>query len=256
MDNRDRRQYHGEAEALLGQGSWSADDVDLATLLHDLLEAPEDAPDPVAKRLRARLTGELERRLAEAENPADTIRYRVFSSSMLDVTDAPARRLFVLFYRGMTSFAEYQSGSLGQLDVAIDSLLELDRAVTEAGPQTSALLGNEYDAVLVGLAAACYTRYAGRRELLCLDLPADMAREIRADLDIAMDMSRRVADKSGSPARAEGLATLGSCYAFRSEDDERHRGPGTAEPDPEIDTAVRLLREALQLAEVTHCGLE
>src|ERR1700721_318856 len=66
LDDRDRHRYHEEARALLPRGAWSADDVDYAVWLHDVLEAPETSPDAVAKRLRGRLTEALSRQLAAA----------------------------------------------------------------------------------------------------------------------------------------------------------------------------------------------
>lgn len=241
----DRRRYHDEAGTLLSKAVWTTGDVDQAVLMHDLLETPEGTPDPVAKKLRDRLTGELERRLALAENPADRIRHQFFSSRLLDVRDAFARRLFLWFYLGVTRFADYQSGARGQLDAAADAFLELDRMIRAQEPRAAALLGGNYDSVLLGFAAACYVRYGDRRELLQGDLPPGREREIRADLDHAIDASQRVAGNSGSPARAEGLAALGSCYACRYEDDARYRGRET------IDEAIALLRDALRLAEAT-----
>jgi CHAT domain-containing protein len=219
-------------------------------MLHDLLETPDGGPDPVAKKLRARLTGELEQRLAHAENPVDRVRLGFFSAFMLDTPDPLARRLFALFYRGMTSFAEFGSGAHGQLDMAIEAFRDLDRVVVAEGPRAAARLGSNYDAALVGLAASCYVRYEGRRELLRLEPPPEMELEIRADLEGAIDASKRVVDKAGSPSRADALATLGSCYADRYEDDSRYGGRET------VDNAVTLLREALTLAEakVPHPG--
>jgi hypothetical protein len=245
MDDRDRRRYQDEAEILLARRPWTGDDVDQAALLHDLLETPDGAPDPAAKKLRARLPGELERRLATAENPADRIRYQVFASRQLDVPDPLVRRLRVMLYRGMTSLAEYQSGAHGRLDAAIEALGDLDRAVTAAGPQADALLGSNVDVALIGLASSCYIRYQGRRELLQADLPADREREIRADLDRAIDAGKRIAAKPGAASQAEALTILGACYANRYEDDPRYSGRET------IDDAVALLREALRLTEAT-----
>jgi len=246
LDDRDRRRYHDEAEALLSRGSWAADDVDHAIWLHDQLETPEGTPDPVARKLRARLARELERRLAAGDNPAYRVRYEVYSSLLLERPDPFARRLFLLLYRGMTNFLGYESGAHGQLDVAIDAFLQLDRAVTAEWPRASAVLGDSYHAALMGLAAACSVRYSGRRELLHGDLHADVEREIRADLDRAIAASERAVGASNNPAaRASALGALGSCHVFRYEDDQRHSGPET------IDTAVTFLREAVQLAETT-----
>src|SRR5215472_8779634 len=216
LDDRDRRRYHDEAEALLSRGSWAADDVDHAIRLHDQLETPGGTPDPVARKLRARLAGELERRLAAADDPAYRIRYEVYSSFQLEAPDPFTRRLFLLLYRGMTNLTGFQSGAHGQLDVAIDAFLELDRVVTAEWPRASAVLGDSYHAALIGLAAACYVRYAGRQELLHGDLPADLEREIRADLDRSMAASERAVGASNNPgARASALAALATGYEFR-----------------------------------------
>jgi hypothetical protein len=102
MDDGERGQYHQQAEILLGKRPWTPGDVDQAVMLHDLLETPGGGPDPLAKKLRARLSGELEQRLAHAENPVDRVRLGFFSAFMLDTPDPLARRLFALFYRGMT----------------------------------------------------------------------------------------------------------------------------------------------------------
>ena len=206
LDDRDRRRYHDEAEALLSRGSWAADDVDHAIWLHDQLETPEGTPDPVARKLRARLARELERRLAAGDNPAYRVRCEVYSSLLLERPDPFARRLFLLLYRGMTNFLGYESGAHGQLDVAIDAFLQLDRAVTAEWPRASAVLGDSYHAALMGLAAACSVRYSGRRELLHGDLHADVEREIRADLDRAIAASERSVGASNNPAaRASAL---------------------------------------------------
>ena len=246
LDGHDRRGSHEDAEALLARGAWGADDVDYAVQVHDLLETPENSPDPVAKRLRARLTRELDRQLAVADSPAYRVRREYFSSSLLDTPDPLRRRLFLLLYRGITNFMGYQGGAHGQLEAAIAAYLELDRIVQAGGSRAGAALGESYQSALVGLAGACYLRYSGRRELLQMGLRADMEREIRADLDRSIAASERAVRASDNPAaRASALTALGSAYAFRYEDDKRYSGQAT------IDKAVSLLREAVQLAEAT-----
>jgi hypothetical protein len=113
MDDGDRRQHHDQAEALLSKRAWASGDVDQAVMIHDLLEAPDGAPDPVAKKLRARLAGELERRLATTLNPLDSTRHALFSSFALDARDAFTRRVFLLYYRGLTNMLEYQNAARG-----------------------------------------------------------------------------------------------------------------------------------------------
>lgn len=246
LDERDRRQYHEEARTLLTRSAWSADDVEHAVRFHDLLEAPENSPDAVAKRLRARLTGELGRQLAAAESPVSRVRLEFFSSALLDAPDPLRRRLFLLQYRGVTNFLEYQNGAHGQIDAAVEAYLELDRAVQAEGPRAAAVLEDSYQAALTGLALACYLRYDGRRELLQLDLRADMEREIRADLDRAIEASERAVGISRNPeGRATALASVGLGYRYRYEDDKRYSSRET------IDTAVSRLGEAVRLAEAT-----
>jgi CHAT domain-containing protein len=244
LDDRDQRRYHEEARTLLARRDWSADDVDYAVWLHDLLEAPESNPDAVAKRLRERLTGELGRQLAVADSPVSRVRLEFFSSPLLDAPEPFRRRLFLLQYRGVTNFLGYQNGAHGQIDAAIEAYLELDRAVRAEGPRATAVLGDSYQAALTGLALACYLRYENRRELLQLDPPADMEREIRADLDRAIEASERAVDISGTAeVRATALASVGLGYRYRYEDDKRYSNRET------IDTAVSRLREAVRLAE-------
>lgn len=246
LDDRDRRRYHEEARALLARRAWSADDVDDAVRLHDLLEAPGNSPDEVAKRLRGRLTGELGRQLAAADSPASRVRLEFFSSSLFDAPDPLRRRLFLLQYRGVTNFLGYQNGAHGQIDAAVEAYLELDRAVQAEGPRIAAVLGDSYQAALTGLALACYLRYDGRRELLQMDLRANIEREIRADLDRAIEASERAVDISRNPeVRATALASAGLGYRYRYEDDKRYSSRET------IDTAVSRLAEAVQLAEAT-----
>jgi hypothetical protein len=124
LDDHDRHRYHEEARALLARSAWSADDTDHAVWLHDLLEAPESSPDAIAKRLRGRLTVELDRQLAAAGSPVARVRLEFFSSSLLDAPDPLRRRLFLLQYRGVTNFIGYQSGAHGQIDAAIEAYLE------------------------------------------------------------------------------------------------------------------------------------
>lgn len=250
MDDGDRRQCHDQAEVLLVKRSWASDDVDQAIELHDLLETPDGAPDPVAKKLRARLTGELERRLATTLNPLDSTRHALFSSFALDAQDAFTRRVCLLYYRGLTNLVEYQNAARGQLDVAIEAFLELERLVKVEGTRISALLGVNPDSLVILIAGACFYRYSERRKLLYGDPPADTQRKIRADLDRAIDASEPVAGHAGSSGQAEGLMILGSAYACRYDDDPRYGDSKT------IDSAVALLREALRLAEVTANGRE
>jgi CHAT domain-containing protein len=246
LRDRDRRQYHDEAAMLLSKQTWTAADVDQAVLIHDLLEVPEGAPDPVAKRLRSRLIRELRREAEVTGDPTHIVRMEFYRSQLLDSSDALERRLRLLAYRGVTSSLEYQGGGTrGQLDAAIEAFLELDRETQAEGPRAIALLGPTYDSSLIGLAIACSIRYSDRRELLQEDLPADREREIRADLERAIDVSGRVAVEAGSSARAEGLAVLGLCYVYRYEDDPRYSGQET------IDAAVTMLQEAVGLAEAT-----
>jgi hypothetical protein len=244
LDDSDQRRYQEEARALLTRRTWAPDDVDYALLLHDLLETPDGRPDPVARQLRARLTVEIERQLAAADNPAYRVRLEFFSSSLLDAADPLRRRLMLLQYRGVANFIGYQNGAQGQIDAAIEAFQELDRTVRTAGPQAAAALGDTYEAALTGLALSCYLRYEGRRELLQADLQPGLEREIRADLDRAVEASERAVDISrGRETQAAALASVGLGYCYRYEDDKRYAGRET------IDTAVFRLREALRLAE-------
>ena len=249
LADRDRHRYHEEARVLLSRRSWAEDEVDYAVWLHDLLDAPEDRPDPVARQLRARLIGELDRQLAVTDNPARRVRREYFASSLLDSPDPLRRRLLLLLYHGVTNFLGYQGGAHGQLGAAIDAIRELDRLVQAEGPRAEAALDGSYHSALIVLAVACYIRYEGRRELLQMDLRADMEREIRADLDRSIAASERALRLSGNPTeQASALTTLGSGYACRYEDDKRYSRRET------IDKAVSLLREAVQLAEATIGG--
>jgi len=244
--DRDPARYHGEARALLGRRSWGADDVDYAIRLHDLLEVPGGKPDPVARQLRARLTGELQERLTRVDNPLYRLRLGYFSSSLLDTTDPLRRRLFLLLYTGFANFMGYESGARGQVDAAVEAFRELDQVLQAEGAQAREALGGMYHAAVLGLAQSCYLRYEGRRELLQADLRADLEREIRADLDRAFEASERALRISGNPLdRAAALAALGMGYAYRYEDDKRHGGRET------IDTAVSRLQEAVRLAEAS-----
>src|SRR5690349_5767110 len=150
MDDRDRRHYHEEAGMLLSKSLWTSGDLDQAVTIHDLLEAPEGPPDAAARNIRARLIGELQKRLAVAESPVARVRLEFFSSFMLDAADPLARRLSVLLYRGVTSFHGYSDGAGGQLDAAIEAFRELDRLVAAEGPRASSLLRGNYDAGLMG----------------------------------------------------------------------------------------------------------
>ena len=173
----------------------------------------------------------------------DLTRAEIFSSGWLDSQNGFERRLCALIYLGLTSFMDFEAGAFGQLDRAISVLLELDRAAREGGPQARALLGSRYDTALISLATACYTRYDNRRELLLLDQTPDEERGvIKADLDRALDASRRVAEMRDSPSRAAAIALVGCCYVRLYEDDERHKKPRT------IDSAIALLQDAARLA--------
>jgi CHAT domain-containing protein len=244
LDDHDQRWYHEEAEALLSRSVWAAGDVDDAIQLHDLLEASGDSPDPVARRLRGRLTVEIERQLAVADNPAYRVRLEFFSSRLLDGPDPFPRRLFLLQYRGVTNFLGYQSGAHGQIDAAVEALLELDRLVQAEGPRVAAVSIDVGQAAPTWLALACYLRYEARRELLQGELRADVEQEIRADLDRAIEASERaVGTSSGLEVRATALASVGLGHRYRYEDDKRYNNQET------IDTAVSLLQEAVGLAE-------
>ena len=240
MSQDDQRRRRADAEALLGSPAWTDEEIDHAVALHDLLETPGDRPDPVGTALRQRLVEVLRRRGERTGDILDLTRAQVFSSGWLDSADTFEHRLGVLHYLGFTSFLGYQAGALGILDQAIGYLLELDCAVQEGGPAARALLGSRYDTAMLNLAAACYVRYDGRRELLVLEPPPDVEREIRADIEQAVEAAERV--PRHSPSHASAIGVLGSCYVRLYEDDERHKNPET------IDSAVALLREAVDLA--------
>jgi CHAT domain-containing protein len=243
LDERGRSRYHEEAGALLARRTWTPQDVDDAIQLHDALETPDAPPDPVAQQLRARLTLEIQRELAAAENPAYRVRLEIFSSSQLEAAHPLQRRLALLRYQGMANFIGYQTGAHGQIDAAVDAYQELDRTVRAAGPQAASALGEVHQAALTELALSYYLRYDGRRELLQGDLRADLERQIRADLDRAIEASERAAGLSPNPeAQAAALTTVAMGYQYRYEDDQRYAVRET------IDTAVARLREALRLA--------
>jgi CHAT domain len=240
----DRRRRRDEARALLGRPRWGADEVDYAIALHDLLETPEDGPDPVAVELRMRLTPALNRRFDSTGHQVAQLRAAFFTAGWLDVADALERRLCVLFYLGLTSFLGFQTGALGQLDRSIQALSELDREVRRIGNRAREILGPRYGSALFSLATACVTRYESRRELLLLDQTTEAERaDITADLDRAVDACRQVITQQQEPSSRPGaIGLLGFCYALRYEDDERYAHPRT------IDSAIGLLRDAAAMA--------
>jgi CHAT domain-containing protein len=234
----DQRRLRADAEGLLRRPSWNDDEIDHAVALHDLLLTPDPGPDPTAE-LRKRLVRALRRRPGRPTDLLDRTRAEHFSSGWLDSPNALERRLCVLQYQGFTSFLGFQTGALGLLDRAVNVLLELDRAVLEGGTAARALMGSRYESALINLAAACYIRYDGRRELLLLDQTTAAEREmIKADLDRAADAAERVIQSAG-PSLASAVAILGSCYVRRYEDDERYKKPET------IDSAIALLQDAV-----------
>ena len=243
MSRDDQRRRRDEARALLRRPTWSDDEIDYAVALHDLLETPEDSPDPAAAALRKRLAPALNHRFGRSARQADQLRAAIFSAGWLDASEALERRLCMLLYLGLTSFLGFQTGALGQLDRAIQVLLELDREVRRMGTRGRAILGPRYDSAMLVLAAACVTRYDSRRELLLLDQIPDAERtEIKADLDRAVDVSKRVAEQQEPSSRAGAIGLLGFCYARQYEDDERYAQPRT------IDSAIALLRDAAAMA--------
>lgn len=243
MSRDDQRRRRDEARALLRRPTWSADEIDHAVALHDLLETPQDEPDPAAAALRKRLAPALDHRFGSSGHQVDQLRAAMFSAGWLDAPDALERRLCVLLYLGLTSFLGFQTGALGQLDRAIQVLLELDREVRRIGRRARAILGPRYDSALLALGAVCITRYDWRRELLLLDQTPDAERaDIKADLDRALDASRQVAQQQEPSSRASAIGLLGFCYARQYEDDERYAQPRT------IDSAIALLRDAAAMA--------
>jgi len=238
MSQDDQRRRRADAEALLRLPRWDDEQIDHAVALHDLLlESPDGETDPVAAALRKRLAPALAQR---SRDVADQARAGYFAVGWLDAPDSFARHLSALHYLGFTSYLGLQAGVPGLLDRAIGFLLALDRAVTEGGTAARNLLGERYDTALINLAAACYLRYDGRRELLVLKPPREVEREIRADLELAAQVSERL--RRGSSQHAAALGVLGSCYVLRYEDDEQYRKPET------IDQAIALLRQAVDLA--------
>ena len=230
--------------ALLRQPGWTADDIDHAVALHDLLETPDGAPARVVKMLRQRLTPELTRRASRSEDLIEMTRAEWFSSGLLDSPGISQRRLYVLCYLGLVNFIGFQTGTYSQLGRAINVLTELDGAVQDGGNPARVLLGARYESALLNLAAACYVQYSGRRELLLLDQTSTAERKaIKADLDRAVDASMRVTRVRDSPSRPAAMAVLGSSYVFRYEDDQDWRKPRT------IDSAIALLHDALNLTE-------
>ena len=243
MSRDDQRRRRDEARALLRRPTWSADEIDQALALHDLLETPDDGSDPAAAALRKRLTPALNQRFSSSGRQLDQLRAAIFSAGWLDALDALERHLCVLLYLGLTSFLGFQTGALGQLDRAIQVLLELDREVSRIGTRARASLGPRYNSALLTLGAACVTRYESRRELLLLGQTPDAERaDIKADLDRAVDVGRQIARQQDPSSRPAGIGLLGFCYALRYEDDERHGQQRT------IDSAIALLREAAAMA--------
>lgn len=239
MSQDDQRRRRADAKVLLRRPTWTDEETDHAVALHDSLEMPDDRPEPVVAELRKRLAPVLTRRYKTSGSIVDLTRAQIFESGWLDSANALERRLCVLQYLGLTSYMGYQAGALGLLDRAIGFLLALDHAVQEGGTTARTLLGSRYDTSLVNLAAACYVRYDSRRELLVLKPPPDMERDIRADLEQAVEAAERV--PRDSPSRAEALGVLGACYARLYEDDKRYGERAT------IDSAIAMLREALDL---------
>ena len=239
----DQRRRRDEARALLRTPTWSPDDIDHAVALHDLLETADDGPDPAAAALRKRLAPTLNQRFSQSGRQVDQLRAAILSAGWLDAPDALERRLCVLLYLGLTSFLGFQTGALGQLDRAIQAFLDLDGEVSRIGTRARAILGPRYYSALLGLGAACVTRYESRRELLLLEqTPAGERADITADLVRAVDASRQVAQQQDPSSRAAAMALLGYCYALLYEDDERYAQPRS------IDSAVALLRDAAAIA--------
>jgi len=239
MSQDDQHRRRADAQALLRLPRWTDEQIDQAVVLHDLLleESLDREPDPVAVALRERLAVALRQR---SRDIFDLTRAEYFAVGWLDSPDPFERRLIVLQYLGLTSYLGLQAGVAGILDRSIGFLLELDRAVQEGGPAARALLGSRYDTALINLAAACYLRYDGRRELLVLEPPPAVEREIRADIEQAVEVCERL--RRDSSPRADVLGLLGSCYAQLYEDDQRYKTPRT------IDSAIALLQQAVDLA--------
>ena len=238
MTQEDQRRRRADAEALLRLPRWNDEEIDHAVALHDLLlESPDGESDRVAAALRKRLTLALRQR---SRDIIDLTRAQYFAAGWLDSPDPFQRRLSDLHYLGLSSYLGLQAGVPGLLDRAIGFLLELDRVVQESGTTARDLLGERYDTAMINLAAACYLRYDGRRELLVLQPPPEVEHEIRADLEQAVEVGERLLRDSSH--RAEVLGLLGSCYARRYEDDERYKNQRT------IDLAIAWLQQAVDLA--------
>ena len=176
MTQEDQRRRRADAEALLRLPRWNDEEIDHAVALHDLLlESPDGESDRVAAALRKRLTLALRQR---SRDIIDLTRAQYFAAGWLDSPDPFQRRLSDLHYLGLSSYLGLQAGVPGLLDRAIGFLLELDRVVQESGTTARDLLGERYDTAMINLAAACYLRYDGRRELLVLQPPHWVARSI------------------------------------------------------------------------------
>lgn len=138
-------------------------------------------------------------------------------------------------------FYEFRSGAMASLDQAIEALGQLAEAVDTGGDRAAAIVGDEFYASLNVLAAAFYTRYSVRRELLLLEHAAAAEKDaIRDDLQQAIRISRRVVQSGVEAAAAEALTIAGSCLALSHEDDPQQHIPAV------IDDAVALLRDAVR----------
>lgn len=228
-----RQRRIAQAESLLQLPDWGDTEADQAVGLHDLLEDPDAGPMPVVVALRRRLVPALRDFYQRRHGPMDLVRAEIFATGVLDQPAGLARRLHTLRYLGLARFADFQSGAMTALDETIDAYSELDRAVRSAGAPAEAILGEGYYGALDGLAAALIVRYRSRRELLLLDVAQAERAAIRADLDTAIRISRRVM-RSGSGFALAAQVALGTSLTMAAEDD----------PDL-INEAVRLLEDAL-----------